>query len=363
MSTESLKDFSAAQSSDFTAENGANEPAGAGALPTITPEETEAQSNDPRPMVPDPESEAASPDTRHGGVLEDQSSPNAEILSDRTEVPVTVGREPESSTTSAPWNRRNGATDVNVHYLTTVDLEPRIDMEQPVSQGYVTHVSPEGYFVAQIKGPGLTRWERQTFAFDPQSPAEKVCDCTDRKVTMEHRKHSTFSFRHLNKIPLQQIEPLRWYVAHVKEPSGVDFFDRVMCMAEEGPYRDERGFLQLYFPDNGYEDFVDPSMVFDLENYDEINRVPVQVGNSSFRTPDNQRGDKVLTPFRHLQGVRIHAVGLTGRTPIEELRTAHPSSHHMLFLPADRSNCFMADCAVDVPHVYIYDITSKRVLC
>lgn len=61
------------------------------------------------------------------------------------------------------------------------------------------------------------------------------------------------------------------------EVEDVQFFDRAMCLSEDGPYYDERGFVQLNFPDNGYTDFIDPNAVFSLINYEEISRVPPQV--------------------------------------------------------------------------------------
>ena len=66
---------------------------------------------------------------------------------------------------------------------------------------------------------------------------------------------------------------------HIEEGPDVEFFDRVMCMDAKGPTKDDRGFVKLHFPDNGYENYVDPSKVFHLDNHEEINRVPIQVSD------------------------------------------------------------------------------------
>ncbi|XP_003743016.1 uncharacterized protein LOC100902838 [Galendromus occidentalis] len=187
------------------------------------------------------------------------------------------------------------------------ELVPQIDMDQPSTHGYLSCVLEDRSLMVQVKGPGLEKWERQTYAFNPKSPTTEIV-------------------------------PFRWYVVHIAEGDDVRFYDRAMCVSEDGPQYDDRGFVYINFPDNGYSEYVDPSMVFDLKNYDEIDRLPAQA-------------------------LQIHAVGLTGRTPIEELSVAHPPHHDVLFLPAHRSQCFMSSCNLDVPHVYIYDTVTKRVLC
>mgnify|MGYP001506857104 CR=1 FL=1 len=80
----------------------------------------------------------------------------------------------------------------------------------------------------------------------------------------------------------------------VTEGNDVRFEDRAICVSADGPLYDERGFVLLRFPDNGYDDFVDPRTVFELGNYEEIDRLPPQVGRS-----DLKRSSKTPVTFRH----------------------------------------------------------------